>query len=71
MVYIGDSYCDDENNNLECNYDSGDCCGPNVNMQYCTDCQCHRLSRDRQRFFDQVGHQTTYASIGNKYFFTK
>ena len=24
-----------------------------------------------QDFFDQVGHQTTNASIGNKYFFTK
>ena len=24
--------------------------------------------RDRLRFFDQVGHQTTNASIGNKYF---
>ena len=23
------------------------------------------------RFFDQVGHETTYASIGNKHFFTK
>ena len=40
MDYIGDSYCDDENNNLECNYDSGDCCGPNVNTQYCTECIC-------------------------------
>ena len=28
-------------------------------------------SRVRPRFFDQVGHQTTNASIGNKYFFTK
>ena len=28
-------------------------------------------SRDRLRFFDQVGHQTTYAYIGNKHFFTK
>ena len=27
--------------------------------------------RDRPRFFDQVGHQTTNASIGNKHFFTK
>ena len=27
--------------------------------------------RDRPRFFDQVGHQTTNSSIGNKYFFTK
>ena len=28
-------------------------------------------SRDRQNIFDQVGHQTTSESIGNKYFFTK
>ena len=28
-------------------------------------------TRDRPRFFDQVGHQTTNASIGNKHIFTK
>ena len=28
-------------------------------------------SRDRPRFFDQVGHRTTDASIENKHFFTK
>ena len=28
-------------------------------------------TRDRPKFFDQVGHQTTNASIGNKYFFSK
>ena len=27
--------------------------------------------RDRPRFFDQVRHLTTNASIGNKYFFTR
>ena len=27
--------------------------------------------RDRPRFFDQVGHQTTFAYVGNKHFFTK
>ena len=27
--------------------------------------------RDHPKFFDQVGHQTTNASIGNKHFFTK
>ena len=37
---VGDNYCDDGNNNQECNYDGGDCCGPNVNTQYCTACQC-------------------------------
>ena len=29
------------------------------------------LSRVRPRFFDQVGHETMYASNGNKHFFTK
>jgi hypothetical protein len=27
--------------------------------------------RDRSRFFDQLRHQTTNASIENKHFFTK
>ena len=27
--------------------------------------------RVRPRFFDQVGHETTYAPSGNKHFFTK
>ena len=27
--------------------------------------------RDLSRFFDQVGHRTTNASIENKHFFTK
>ena len=39
--YIGDGYCDDENNNDDCNFDGGDCCGPNVNTQYCTQCICN------------------------------
>ena len=25
---------------MGCNYDGGDCCGPNVNTQYCTYCEC-------------------------------
>ena len=29
------------------------------------------ITRDRPRFFDQVGHQITNASIGNKHFLTK
>ena len=31
----------------------------------------HTTIRYRPRFFDQVGHQTTYASIGNKHFINK
>ena len=41
---VGDGYCNDDTNNPDCNFDGGDCCGGNVNMQYCTDCQCHRSS---------------------------
>ena len=31
----------------------------------------HTGIRYRPKFFDQVGHQTTCASMGNKHFFTK
>ena len=38
--WIADGYCDDINNNMECSYDGGDCCGCNVNTQYCSVCGC-------------------------------
>ena len=38
--WIADGYCDDGNNNLDCTYDGGDCCGSNVNTLYCTECLC-------------------------------
>ena len=38
--WIGDDECDDINNNVDCNFDGGDCCLPNVNTQYCTECLC-------------------------------
>ena len=28
--WIGDSYCDAENNNAACDYDGGDCCEPHA-----------------------------------------
>ena len=37
---IGNNYCDDVNNNESCFFDGGDCCGPNVNTNVCTECQC-------------------------------
>ena len=30
VEYIGDGYCDDVNNNIECQLDGGDCCPPNM-----------------------------------------
>ena len=40
MGWVGDGYCDDVANTESCTYDGGDCCGANVNTQYCTECQC-------------------------------
>merc|ERR1712079_636731 len=37
-----DQWCDDENNNPDCNYDGGACCFNNFAGwdQYCEDCDC-------------------------------
>merc|ERR1739848_906751 len=43
--YVGDSVCDDNNNNKGCKYDGGDCCpktvkGGIVKKTYCKECKC-------------------------------
>ena len=35
-----DSYCDDATNTPECNFDSGACCGDNVDKSFCLECEC-------------------------------
>ena len=37
---IGDGYCNDEVNILDCGYDGGDCCGSCINIDRCTNCSC-------------------------------
>ena len=41
-VYANDEYCDDENNNAECNWDGGACCSNTSSGwdAYCSACQC-------------------------------
>lgn len=43
-VWVGDEWCDDTQtaNNAQCNFDGGDCCGPDWSLEYtyCDDCQC-------------------------------
>ena len=39
-MWKGDGYCDDENNDEGCDYDGGDCCGDDVNKEWCTKCLC-------------------------------
>ena len=41
VAWVGDFYCDDMTNTIVCNYDGGDCCGPNINTQYCSECTCY------------------------------
>merc|ERR1711899_88817 len=40
--WIGDNYCDDELNNVQCEFDKGDCCNNSMSGwdTYCTVCQC-------------------------------
>ena len=38
--WAGDGYCDDITNDEECEWDGGDCCGENVNTDYCIECEC-------------------------------
>merc|ERR1712223_2226339 len=40
--WANDDYCDDENNNAECNWDGGACCNNNAAGwdNYCSSCEC-------------------------------
>ena len=37
---MSNGYCNDEANNKECGFDGGDCCGPCINTDYCSNCSC-------------------------------
>jgi len=39
-AYVGDKFCDDDNNNAGCNWDKGDCCGTKNNYKFCKKCAC-------------------------------
>jgi len=40
--WANDQWCDDGNNNVDCNYDGGACCNNDVSgwNEYCSDCEC-------------------------------
>ena len=40
LEWVNDGFCDDMNNNEECNYDGGDCCGIKANRRFCLNCEC-------------------------------
>ena len=53
---VANGYCQDHVNNAECNYDGGDCCGPNVNKNYCADCICYSQHCDGPQEFISDGY---------------
>ena len=41
LSLVGDGYCDDEANIVECGYDFKDCCDMENDQSLCTDCLCY------------------------------
>ena len=37
--WIGNGVCNDQNNNALCFWDGGDCCGEEVNKEFCKQCK--------------------------------
>ena len=50
------------NNNMNCSYDGGDCCGPYVDTTYCSECQCC----DDSGCNGNNGTTTTTPAYGNQ-----
>ena len=44
--FVGDGYCNDETNILECGFDKGDCCGSCIITESCTNCSCIGYTRE-------------------------
>ena len=61
-AYIGDGYCDDDNNNDVCNYDGGDCCLDHVLTDWCTICIC---IEDNPTTVEVEGSGLTTTTLGN------
>ena len=53
---VGDGYCNDNTNNVECGYDHGDCCFSNVITDYCMNCTCHLLETCVAGYHPSVGN---------------
>ena len=61
---IGDGICHDENNNLICSYDGGDCCEEDIDTSNCTSCQkCLKFKEMNVSPYE--GFCPLYAKIGD------
>ena len=46
VLWTGDGYCDDINNNIVCEWDGGDCCGEDIIDDYCFECSCLEIGNE-------------------------
>ena len=53
---VGNSFCNDETNNADCNYDGGDCCVVNANTNSCSECVCHLIDTCAAGYHPLVGN---------------
>ena len=56
LALVGNGFCNDETNNPDCNYDGGDCCAMNSNINSCTECVCHLLETCAAGYHPLVGN---------------
>merc|ERR1711907_624378 len=65
--YVGDKRCDDQNNNCNCNWDDGDCCGESgdkYQFSYCESCKCLDPAADAPKCEGHCG-SPNYKGDGN------
>ena len=48
---------------VECNFDGGDCCGPNVNTVYCTQCQCLTGDDGLKKLAEIIDYKKWHAKL--------
>ena len=63
--WISDNYCDDANNNEDCEWDGGDCCGSNVNTAWCSACECLDPNSGNSRKQSIIESVSDYRKIRN------
>ena len=65
--WISDGYCTDQNNNEECDWDGGDCCGNYVNTQHCRKCECHEPNFElKECNYEQIGNGICNDELNNE-----
>ena len=62
---VGDGYCQDEANKIQCAFDGGDCCYSCVNKDFCKECLCLNLNGDDINPMLGEGGQFDHSNISS------